>query len=56
VQAIFSEDEVPEGQEDFKKINADLAKKWPVITEKKPAPPDAKQFDAVTEKRHLLET
>ena len=35
VEAIFSEDEVPAGQEEFKKLNADLAKKWPVITEKK---------------------
>ena len=38
VEAIFSEDEVPAGQEEFKKINADLAKKWPVIAEKKAAP------------------
>ena len=38
VEAIFSEDEVPAGQEEFKKINADLAKKWPVIAEKKARP------------------
>jgi ferredoxin len=56
VEAIFSEDEVPAGQEEFKKLNAELAKKWPVITEKKPAPPDAKQFEGVVEKRKLLET
>ena len=35
-EAIFSEDEVPADQKDFLKINADLAKAWPVITEKKP--------------------
>ena len=35
VEAIFSEDEVPAGQEEFKKINAELSKKWPVIAEKK---------------------
>jgi ferredoxin len=56
VEAIFSEDEVPEGQEEFKKINAELARKWPVITEKKAAPPDAKQFEGVADKRKLLET
>jgi len=56
VEAIFSEDEVPAGQEEYKKLNADLAKKWPVITEKKAAPPDAKQWDAVRDKRKLLET
>ena len=56
VEAIFSEDEVPAGQEEFKKINADLARKWPVITEKKAAPADAKQWDSVTDKKKLLET
>jgi len=56
VEAIFSEDEVPNGQEEFKKINADLSKKWPVIAEKKPAPPDAKQWEGVAEKKKLLET
>ena len=48
--------EVPAGQEEFKKLNADLAKKWPVITEKKAAPPDAKQWEGVVEKKNLLET
>jgi ferredoxin len=56
VEAIFSEDEVPAGQEEFKKINADLSKKWPVIAEKKAAPPDAKQWEGVAEKKNLLET
>jgi ferredoxin len=56
VEAIFSEDEVPAGQEEFKKINADLSRKWPVITEKKPAPADAKQWEGVQEKKKLLET
>ena len=44
------------GQEEFKKINADLSKKWPVIAEKKAAPPDAKQWEGVAEKKKLLET
>ncbi len=37
-EAIFSEDEVPADQKDFLKINAELAKSWPVLTEKKPGP------------------
>ena len=56
MEAIFSEDEVPAGQEEYKKLNADLAKKWPVITEKKPAPDDAKKWEGVTDKPKLRET
>ncbi|TLZ26143.1 MAG: ferredoxin family protein [Gammaproteobacteria bacterium] len=41
VEAIFSEEELPAGQEHFKPLNAELAKLWPVITEKKDPPPDA---------------
>ena len=37
VEAIFSEEELPAGQEHFKQLNAELAKQWPVITEKKDA-------------------
>src|SRR2546429_3347911 len=43
VEAIFSEEELPAGQEHFKQLNAELAKQWPVITEKKDAPADAKE-------------
>ena len=45
VEAIFSEEEMPAGQEHFKQLNAELAKKWPVISEKKDAPADAKQWE-----------
>jgi len=54
-EAIFSEDEVPADQKDFLKINAELAKSWPVITEKKPEPADAKEWDGKPGKRALLE-
>ncbi|MCX7036065.1 MAG: ferredoxin family protein [Proteobacteria bacterium] len=53
--AIFSEDEVPAGQDDFLEINAQLAKKWPVITEKKPAPADAEEWKDKPGKRELLQ-
>src|SRR2546421_4916373 len=42
-RSIFSEEELPAGQEHFKQLNAELAKQWPVITEKKDAPADAKE-------------
>ena len=54
-EAIFSEDEVPADQKDFLKINAELAKQWPVITEKKPGPADGKEWDGKPGKRELLE-
>ena len=33
--AIFAEDELPDGQEIFISLNAELAKQWPIITEVK---------------------
>ncbi len=55
VEAIFAEDDVPENQRSFTKINAELAKVWPVLTEKKDAPPDADEWKDVKEKAQLLE-
>jgi ferredoxin len=55
VEAIFSEEELPAGQEQFRQLNAELAKAWPVITEKKPAPPDAKEWEGRPGKAQLLE-
>jgi ferredoxin len=55
VEAIFSEEELPAGQEQFKQLNAELAKDWPVITERKPAPPDAKEWEGKPDKIKLLE-
>ena len=54
VEAIFSEDDVPENQIEFIEINAKLAKVWPIISEKKDALPDADEFAAQTNKRELL--
>lgn len=55
VNAIFAEDDVPEDQKQFIGINAELAKKWPVISEKKDALPDAAQWDNVPGKLKYLE-
>ena len=54
-EAIFSEEEIPDGQERFKALNAELAPQWPVITEKKPPPEDAKEWDGREGKLELLE-
>lgn len=55
VEAIFSEDEVPEGQEHFLKLNAELSQAWPVITEMKDPPADADEWREVKDKLEYLE-
>ncbi len=55
IEAIYPEDDLPEGQEKFIQINADLSAKWPVITEMVDAPEDAEQWEDVVDKLHLLE-
>jgi ferredoxin len=55
VEAIYAEDDVPENQRAFIQLNADLAKEWPVIIEKKPAPEDADEWAKIKEKRDLLD-
>ena len=54
VNAIFSEDELPDDQKEFLQINADLAEKWPNITEMKDAMPDAEEWDGVPNKLEKL--
>jgi len=55
VDAIVAEDDLPEGQKHFLELNKDLSKKWPVITEKKDAPADAKAWEGKPDKLALLE-
>ncbi len=55
VNAIYAEDDLPEDQAHFKALNAELTKKWPVITEKKDAPDDAKDWENKPGKLELLE-
>jgi len=55
VEAIFADDDVPEDQRDFIELNAELAKGWPGITEKKDAPADADDWQDKPNKRQLLE-
>ncbi|MBP1148480.1 MULTISPECIES: ferredoxin FdxA [Methylocaldum] len=53
--AIYSEDEVPEGQEQFIQLNAELSKVWPSITEVKPALEDADEWNGKPDKMQYLE-
>jgi len=53
--AIFSDDELPEDQQEFTEINAELSLVWPNITELKPAPVDADEWLNKPNKRVLLD-
>ena len=55
VEAIYSEDELPERQKDFLQINEELAEIWPNITEIGTPPDDADDWKEVTDKREHLE-
>ena len=53
-EAIFAEDDVPTDQQHFTALNAELAAGWPVITEMKEAPADAKEWDGKPDKLKYL--
>jgi len=55
VNAIYAEEDLPAGQEQFTALNAELAKEWPLITDKKDAPPDADEWKDVGDKLKYLE-
>ncbi len=55
VEAIYPEDDVPEGQEHYLALNAELAKQWPVINRKKEPLPDAEEWKDVKDKLKYLE-
>jgi len=55
VNAIYSEDDLPEKYQSFLVINKDLAEKWPNINRRKDAPPDADQWANVEDKLRFLE-
>ncbi|AKQ33593.1 ferredoxin FdxA [Candidatus Coxiella mudrowiae] len=55
VDAIFAEDDLPEEKQSFLKLNAELAKQWPIITAKKEAPEDADDWADTPDKLQYLE-
>jgi ferredoxin len=54
VQAIFSEDELPDKYKPFLALNAELSAKWPNITIKKEPPEDADDWKDVENKLQYL--
>jgi ferredoxin len=55
VEAIVSEDDIPEGQEQFLELNAELSQQWPVISQAKDPPEDADDWKDVENKLEQLE-
>jgi len=55
INAIYPEDDVPAGQEQYVALNAELSKEWPVITARKDPLPDAKEWEGKPDKLPLLE-
>ena len=54
-EAIFPEDDLPDGMEVYIQLNEELSREWPVITEQKDPPFDAEEWDGKTGKLDLLE-
>lgn len=55
IDAIYSEDELPDNQKSFLQLNAELAKEWPSITGILDSPEDAEEWDGKPNKLELLE-
>ncbi len=55
VDAIMSEDDVPDNQQEFIQLNAELSREWPVLSEMKDAPADADEWKEVKDKLQHLE-
>ena len=55
VEAIYAEDDVPDDQRAYIALNAELAKGWKVIVEKKDPLPDADEWAGVKDKLKYLE-
>lgn len=55
VKAIMESRYIPKDQRSFIQLNAELASRWPNISEKKMPPPDSEEWDGVPGKLKLLE-
>ena len=54
VNAIYAEEDVPDDQQAFTALNAELARIWPMINRAEPALPDADDWAKITPKiQHL---
>lgn len=54
-KAIFAESDLPEKWNEYKKLNAEFAVKWPNINEKKAGLPEAEEFKDKADKRALFD-
>ncbi|WP_010323517.1 ferredoxin FdxA [Marinobacterium stanieri] len=54
-EAILHEDDLSPEQDQFYKINAELAEVWPNITERKPPLEDAEEWNGTPDKLKYLE-
>jgi|TARA_B110000263_G_scaffold191592_1_gene169521 ferredoxin len=55
INAIISDEDVTDDNRHFLEINERLSKKWPILTEIKAAPEDAKEWEDKIGKLNLLE-
>ena len=55
INAILSEDDLKDEDKKYLEINTRLSKNWPLITEAKAAPEDAKEWENKPDKLKLLE-
>ena len=55
MDAIYAEEDVPDDQRPFIRLNEELAKEWKPIVEVRPAPEDAGLWARVKDKLKLLE-
>lgn len=53
-QAIFADNEIPPGQEEFVRLNAELSQIWPSISQRRERPADADRWSKVTNKIQYL--
>jgi ferredoxin len=55
VNAIYAEEDVPANQQQFIKLNVELARKWPSITKSKAPLSEAEQWKDIDDKLQYLE-
>ena len=54
VDAIYPEEELPEDMLEYLALNEKLAKKWPILNQKKHPLPESEKWAKIKDKRHLL--
>lgn len=55
IDAIFAEEDLPDDQEHYLDLNAELAQDWPVITAQKLPMPEHEKWNGIANKLQYLE-